>query len=174
SLYSDMLSRAVASLKVGKEPDLDLSTHRGLDVELHLPALIPETYLGDVPARLTLYKRIATARDSAALRELQVEMIDRFGLFPDAIKNLFAVAELRLLAERLGIARLDLGPQGGRLEFRADTRADPAAVIRLISERPQEFRMDGPEKLRILLHEDDHQERLVFANTLLKSLEAGA
>jgi transcription-repair coupling factor (superfamily II helicase) len=169
-----MLSRAVASLRAGKEPDLELSLQRGVEIELHLPALIPDTYLGDVPARLTLYKRIATAANSSALRELQVEMIDRFGLLPDAIKNLFAVAELRLMADRLGIARLDLGPQGGRLEFKADTRADPSVVIKLLGEKPQDFRMDGPQKLRILVHEEGQQERLAFAHKLLQSLESGA
>ena len=96
SLYSDMLARAVAAMQNGEEPDLEAPMRRGIEVELHVPALIPETYLADVQARLTLYKRIASAADSAALRELQVEMIDRFGLLPDATKNLFAIAELRL------------------------------------------------------------------------------
>ncbi len=170
SLYSDMLARAVEALRSGKEPDLDLSGHRGVEIELHLPALIPETYLADVPARLTLYKRIASATDEAALRELQVEMIDRFGLHPPAVKNLFSIAELRLLAERVGIARLDLAAQGGRLEFTPDTRADPAAVIQLIQNHAQDYRMDGPQKLRILVREEDADRRIIFARTLLQSV----
>src|SRR3546814_19499281 len=87
------------------------------DLELHIPALIPDDYLPDVHTRLTLYKRIASARDSEALRELQVEMIDRFGLLPEPAKNLFAVAELKLTATGLGIRKLDLGERGGRIEF---------------------------------------------------------
>src|SRR3546814_10775800 len=79
SLYSELLERAVRSLKQGKIPDLDASHAHGAQVELHIPALIPDDYLPDVHTRLTLYKRIASARDSEALRELQVEMIDRFG-----------------------------------------------------------------------------------------------
>jgi transcription-repair coupling factor (superfamily II helicase) len=149
SLYSDMLARAVAALQNGQEPELDAPVHRGLEIELHVPALIPEVYLADVQARLTLYKRIASARDEAALRELQVEMIDRFGLLPDAVKNLFSIAELRLLAERIGVTRLDYGPQGGRIEFLEQARADPAALIALIRDNGNAYRMDGPRMLRI-------------------------
>jgi len=171
SLYSDMLARAVEALRKGEEPDLEDPVHRGIEIELHVPALIPEDYLGDVAARLTLYKRIASARDKAALRELQVEMIDRFGLLPTAIKALFEIAELRLIAERIGIIKLDFGPQGGRVVFSEQTRADPAALIRLIQERSVDYRMDGPQKLRILILEEDDSKRFAEARQLLERLE---
>jgi transcription-repair coupling factor (superfamily II helicase) len=171
SLYSDMLARAVAALQNGQEPDLDAPIHRGLEIELHVPALIPDSYLADVQARLTLYKRIASARDSAALRELQVEMIDRFGLLPEATKNLFAVAELRLLAERVGISRIDHGPQGGRVEFLEQAQADPAALIRLIQERRGALRMDGPHTLRLLDQQADAAARFKATRALLERLQ---
>jgi len=172
SLYSDMLARAVSALQNGREPELDAPLHRGLEIELHVPALIPEAYLADVQARLTLYKRIASARDSGGLRELQVEMIDRFGLLPEATKNLFAVAELRLLAERVGVTRLDYGPQGGRVEFLEQARADPAALIRLIQESRGTLRMDGPRMLRILVQQDDAPARFQATRALLEQLHA--
>jgi len=171
SLYSDMLARAVAALKKGEEPELDGPVHPGIEIELHVPALIPETYLADVQSRLTLYKRISSAKDTGALRELQVEMIDRFGLLPEAVKNLFEIAELRLIAERIGIIRLDFGPQGGRLEFPEHTRADPAQLIRLIQERSSDFRLDGPQKLRILMPEENEQARFRETRSLLNKLE---
>jgi len=171
SLYSDMLARAVEALRKGEEPDLEDPVHRGIEIELHVPALIPENYLADVAARLTLYKRIASARDKAALRELQVEMIDRFGLLPSAIKALFDIAELRLIAERIGIIKLDFGPQGGRVVFSEQTRADPAALIRLIQERSVDYRMDGPQKLRILILEEDDTKRFAETRKLLERLE---
>jgi transcription-repair coupling factor (superfamily II helicase) len=167
SLYSDMLARAVTALQNNQEPDLEQPMNQAIEIELHVPALIPETYLADVQARLTLYKRIASARDAAALRELQVEMIDRFGLLPPAIKNLFEVAELRLKADRIGIRKLDFGPQGGRLEFQEQTRADPGAVIRLIQDRSNDFRMDGPQKLRILIQEENESRRFQESHLLL-------
>jgi len=172
SLYSDMLARAVEALRKGEEPDLDQAAQRGIEIELHVPALIPDAYLADVQARLTLYKRIASATSSQALRELQVEMIDRFGLFPDAIKSLFEIAELKLIAQRLGIMKVDFGPQGGRVEFAENTRADPGALIRLIQARSRDFRLDGPQKLRILMQAEDPAVRFREARSLLGELEA--
>ena len=173
SLYSDMLARAVEALRKGEEPDLEDPVHRGIEIELHVPALIPESYLADVQARLTLYKRIASAKSTESLRELQVEMIDRFGLLPESIKALFEIAELRLIAERIGIIKLDFGPQGGRVEFTEQTRADPAALIRLIQERSLDYRMEGPQKLRILMQEEDEAIRFGETQDLLQRLETG-
>jgi transcription-repair coupling factor (superfamily II helicase) len=174
SLYSDMLTRAVAALRSGREPDLGAPIHRGIEVELHVPALIPEDYLADVPARLTLYKRIASAADSAGLRELQVEMIDRFGLLPVPVRNLFAVAELRLAADRIGLQRLDFGPGGGRIEFADDTRADPQGLIRLVQQEPESYRLHGPRVLRILQQEAEPERRFAQARQLLLLLGGDA
>jgi len=170
SLFSDMLARAVAAMQNGQEPDLEAPLHRGVEIELHVPALIPETYLADVQARLTLYKRIASARDSAALRELQVEMIDRFGLLPEPTRNLFRIAELKLAAELIGVARLDYGPQGGRLEFVEQAQADPQALIELIREDSRSYRMDGPQVLRILRATEDAATRFAETTDLLRIL----
>ena len=112
--------------------DFDLTQEHEADVELHLPALIPDDYLADVNARLTLYKRIASARNEDDLRELQVEMIDRFGMLPDQVKNLFAVTQLKLAATALGIRKLDIGANGGRVIFRPQPAIEPLTVIRLI------------------------------------------
>ncbi|PKM41789.1 MAG: transcription-repair coupling factor, partial [Gammaproteobacteria bacterium HGW-Gammaproteobacteria-1] len=171
SLYSELLERAVRSLKQGKIPDLDASHSHGAQIELHIPALIPDDYLPDVHTRLTLYKRIASARDSAALRELQVEMIDRFGLLPEPAKNLFAMAELKLGATELGIRKLDLGERGGRIEFDSQPNVDPMSVIRLIQSQPRHYRMDGPEKLRITLELPGASERLRCCRGLLLALQ---
>jgi transcription-repair coupling factor (superfamily II helicase) len=171
SLYSDMLARAVAALRNGEEPELDRSLRHGVEIELHVAALIPESYLADVQSRLTLYKRIASAKNSGELRELQVEMIDRFGLLPDPVKNLFAVAELKLVAERIGISRLDFGPQGGRIEFSEATRADPAALIGLMQESHGKYMMQGPQKLRILMQQEDAGARFAESRRVLSELD---
>jgi transcription-repair coupling factor (superfamily II helicase) len=170
SLYSDMLARAVEALQAGEEPDLERPLHAGVEIELHVPALIPETYLADVQSRLTLYKRIASAGDAAALRELQVEMIDRFGLLPEAAKNLFAIAALRQQAERAGITRIDFGPQGGYLEFGEQAAADPAALVALVQQGDGSYVMDGPQKLRILVREESAAERFRAIGQVLNEI----
>ncbi len=170
SLYTELLERAVRSIKRGELPDVDGPQHRGADIVLNTPSLIPEDYLPDVHTRLTLYKRVSSARDAEELRELQVEMIDRFGLLPDPARHLFAIAELKLDATRLGIRKLDLGPNGGRLQFVEKPDVDPMAVIRLIQGQSKHYRMDGPDKLRITLDLPDADARLKAARGLLIAL----
>ncbi|HEX7383907.1 MAG TPA: transcription-repair coupling factor, partial [Burkholderiaceae bacterium] len=172
SLYTELLERAVKSIKAGQIPDLDPATRHGADVELHVPALIPEDYLPDVHARLTLYKRIASARDEDALRELQVEMVDRFGVLPEPAKTLFAVAELKLEATRLGLRKLELGEAGGRVLFLPKPNVDPMSVIRLIQSQPKVYAMDGPDKLRLKLPLPDAASRLRTARGLFALLKA--
>jgi transcription-repair coupling factor (superfamily II helicase) len=171
TLYTELLERAVRSIRQGKLPDVDAQDARGAEVELNIPALIPDDYLPDVHTRLTLYKRISSARDEEALRELQVEMIDRFGLLPAPAKHLFAIAELKLEATRLGIRKLDLGPSSGRLHFETKPNVDPMTVIRLIQTQSKQYAMDGPDKLRIKLELPDPQSRLQAARGLLAALQ---
>jgi transcription-repair coupling factor (superfamily II helicase) len=86
-LYMDMLDRAVTAFKSGKQINFDNDGEDSTEIKLHLPALIPDDYLPDVQMRLVLYKRISNAKTTDALRALQVEMIDRFGLLPEPVKN---------------------------------------------------------------------------------------
>ncbi|WP_454831593.1 transcription-repair coupling factor [Pseudoxanthomonas wuyuanensis] len=175
SLYTELLERAVRSIKQGKLPDVDAGhEHRGAEVELHVPSLIPDDYLPDVHTRLTLYKRISSARDADELRDLQVEMIDRFGLLPDPAKYLFAIAELKLAATELGIRKLELGESGGRIAFDAKPNIDPMAVIQLIQKQPRLYSMDGPDKLRIKLPLPEAPDRFNAAKGLLTTLSRAA
>ncbi|MDV3467975.1 transcription-repair coupling factor [Stenotrophomonas sp. C3(2023)] len=174
SLYTELLERAVRSIRQGKLPDLDAGEEvRGAEVELHVPALIPQDYLPDVHTRLTLYKRISSAQDSAVLRELQVEMIDRFGLLPDPAKYLFAIAELKLRANQLGIRKLELGEAGGRIVFESKPNIDPMAVIQLIQKQSNLYSMDGPDKLRIKHPLPLPEDRFNAAKALLTTLAPG-
>ncbi|TXI48615.1 MAG: DEAD/DEAH box helicase, partial [Lysobacter sp.] len=170
SLYTELLERAVRSIKQGKLPDVDEPAARGAEIDLHVPALIPDDYLPDVHTRLTLYKRISGARDADRLRELQVEMIDRFGLLPEPAKHLFATAELKLDATALGIRKFDLGAAGGRLQFVEKPNVDPMSVIRLIQGQPKHYQMDGPDKLRIKLELPDAAARFQVARGLISTL----
>ncbi|MEO7149467.1 MAG: transcription-repair coupling factor, partial [Rhodanobacteraceae bacterium] len=170
SLYTELLDRAVRALQSGKVADFNLSSDHETDIELHLPALIPDDYLPDVHARLTLYKRITGARDDAALRELQVEMIDRFGLLPPRVKNLFAIAALKLRATSLGIRKLELGPTGGRVLFRDKPDVEPMTILRLIQQQPRVYKLDGQDKLRITMELPGATERLRVAGELLEAL----
>jgi transcription-repair coupling factor (superfamily II helicase) len=97
-------------------------------------------------------------------------MIDRFGLLPDPARHLFAIAELKQLATSLGIRKLDLGNNGGRVQFEAKPNIDPMSVIRLVQSQSKQYAMDGPDKLRIKLELPDAATRLNAARGLLTAL----
>jgi len=170
SLYSELLARAVTAMREGKEADLEGSLHQETDIELHTSALIPDDWLGDIHTRLTLYKRIASARDAEALRELQVEMIDRFGLLPEPAKRLFEVAELRQKARAIGIRRIDFGETGGSIEFNEDTTANPVALLEMIQRQPFDYKMQGSHKLRLTFDVEQVGERMRIIGEILKKL----
>jgi transcription-repair coupling factor (superfamily II helicase) len=170
SLYTELLERAVRALREGRLPDLDSDSRAHTEIELHVPVLIPDTYLDDVHARLMLYKRVASAQNEDVLRELSVEMVDRFGVLPEPTKNLFALTELKLRAERLGVRKLELGAQGGRVLFRAKPNIEPATIIKMIQRLPKVYALDGPDKLRIRLELPGAAERIRVAGEILGAL----
>ena len=174
TLYTELLERAVAALKAGREPELEQPLNHGPEVDLHIPALIPDDYLPDVHTRLILYKRIASAADTDELRELQVEMIDRFGLLPDPVKQLFSITGLKLKAVPLGIRKIDVGEGSGRLMFGPEPNVDPASIIRLIQSQPQHYILDGSDKIRFKFDMADIETRIEKTGQLLGSLSVRA
>jgi len=156
SLYMEMLDRAVKAIKEGKTPNLDRPLKEGTEINLHVPALIPDDYLQDVHMRLVLYKRISNAETEDQLRELQVEMIDRFGLLPEPVKNLFRVTTLKLHAEKLGIKKLDAGERGGKIEFDQETTIDPGSIVKLVQSEPHRYKLATANQLVF----DDKMEKI--------------
>jgi transcription-repair coupling factor (superfamily II helicase) len=175
TLYMDMLDRAVKAIRSGKTPNLDAPLEPiSEEVNLHASTLIPEDYLPDIHARLILYKRIAGAADARELDDLLAECVDRFGLPTEPLKRLFKVTELRLKIHALGILRLDLGEKGGRLEFATETPVDPYAIIRLVQNEPNTYRLEGATTLRVTRTLADFEARLEYAYALLEKLASAA
>jgi len=172
-LYSEMLNRTVEALRAGVEPDLDEPVDISAEVDLHATALIPADYLPDVHQRLVLYKRIAQARDDRALDDLQVEMIDRFGLLPAQVRNLFQAASLRLRARVLGIRKLEIGPAGGRVEFRARPDINMPALIGMIQKESHTYSLPAQDRLRVAGEFESLDERAALADELLERLSPG-
>ena len=170
TLYMEMLERAVKAIQKGEQPNLDQPLGGGPEINLRVPALIPEDYLPDVHARLILYKRIANATDQDGLNELQVEMIDRFGLLPEPAKHLVRLTLLKLQAEKLGITKIDAGPQGGRIEFAADTPVDPMALIKLIQTQPKRYKFEGATVFKFQVPMERPEERFNTLEALLERL----
>lgn len=170
SMYTELLERAVRALKAGRNPQLDRPLDHGAEIDLHAPALIPDDYLPDVHTRLIMYKRIASASNPDELRELQVEMIDRFGLLPEATTILFRITGLKLKATPLGIRKIDLGETGGRVLFQPNPNIDPHRVIHLVQNDPATFKLDGQDRLRLTMDLPDSAARIAALDQLLEHL----
>ena len=169
TLYNEMLARAVKALRDGTAPDLSAS-ERAPDVDLHVPALLPEEYLPDVHARLVLYKRIASAASHGALEEMAAELRDRLGRLPEATRNLLRLTGIRLDARAAGVARVQASAAGGSIEFFPDTRVTPATLVYLIESNPKQFRLDPRQRLLFRLDLTDSAARLEFCENLIRSL----
>jgi len=131
---------------------------------------LPDDYIFDVSIRLSLYKRIASCKSKQALDDVQVELIDRFGLLPQPAKNLIHIAKLKLKAEKIGIARIDVGPAGGAIEFSSDTKVDAMFIIGLIQQQPKIYKMDGANKLKFKQATEDAKSRFILVTTMLNEL----
>jgi transcription-repair coupling factor (superfamily II helicase) len=171
ALYSEMLNKAVKSLKSGKVPDLAEPLAVTTEINLHAPALLPEDYCPSIHQRLVLYKRLAHCESSEDLDAMQEELTDRFGLMPDATRALIDSHRLRIEARPLGIAKVDAGPEAIVLQFVKNPPIDPQRIIQLIQTR-KNFKLSGPERLRI---EEKHAavaERAQRVRAILKELGA--
>lgn len=167
TLYMEMLEQAVEALKEGKEPSLDELLRDQTEVEMRLPALLPDDYIPDINTRLSMYKQIASVSTEEELGELKIELIDRFGLLPDATKNLLSVAQLKLDAAALKVKKIEAHDKGGFIEFYPDADINPMFLVKLLQSQPQKFAMDGPTKFKFTIPLVDRRKRIQFVNDML-------
>ncbi len=170
SLYMEMLDHAVKAIRQGKQADLEQALKSNIDINLRIPALIPADYLPDVHLRLVMYKRLASAESADALRDLQVEMIDRFGLLPEPTKNLFRVTQIKIIAQRLGITKIEANSRGGKVEFSGDTHVDPLQIVKLVQSQPRAYKLEGANQLKFSLALESGEKRLQTLGDLLDYL----
>jgi len=171
NLYMDMLNQAVNALRNGQEPSLDHLLATQAEVELRIPSLIPEDYIPDVNMRLSLYKRIANSKNNNDLKEIQVELIDRFGLLPDSTKNLIEVTRIKQRCSSLGIAKIEAHALGGAVTLTEQSQVDPMYLVSLLQSQPKTFKLDGPSKLKFTIDLENSSERLNWLKQLLDSFK---
>jgi len=171
TLFMEMLEQAVESLKQGKEPTLENILGQQTEVDLKLPALLPEDYIFDVNVRLSMYKRIASCQSPDHIDDLKIELIDRFGLLPDPTKNLFSLQLLKLRAAKLGINKIDANAKGGSIDFAKDTKVDPMFIIGLLQSNPTRYKMEGASKLKFMIPQEKPSERLKLINAMITDFE---
>lgn len=170
NLYHDLLKRTVDAMRAGRKINLDDPINHEIEIDTGLACIIPETYLGDVHERLVLYKRIANAKNNDELKDLQIEMIDRFGLLLDSTKNLFAATKLKLFSEKIGIDKISIYDDKAHLTFADKTTVEPIKIIHLVQKQPKTYQLKGQNQLIIKQTMPEDIERIEWVENLLKKL----
>lgn len=170
-LYSEMLNEAVRALKAGKEPDLAAPLSSTTEINLHVPALLPANYCGDVHERLSIYKRLANCASQDRIDSMQEELIDRFGKMPDAVKALVETHRLRIAARSVGIVKIDAHGEAASLQFMEKPPIDPIRIITLI-QKNRHVKLAGQDKLRITASMPDLAARVNQIKQTIKQLLA--
>jgi len=173
ALYTEMLNKAVKSLKAGREPDLAEPLQVTTEVNLHAPALLPETYCPSIHERLVLYKRLAHCETADELGALQEELVDRFGLMPEATRTLIDSHRLRIESKPLGVTKVDAGPESLVLQFQPNPPIDPARIIQLIQTR-RNFKLSGQDRLRVDEQHAEVHARVQRVREIFRELEKPA
>ena len=172
SLFMEMLNKAVKAIREGKTPNLDQPLDVISEINLHIPAVIPQSYLPDAHTRLILYKRIANTQNEEELQALKIEFVDRFGVMPLHLQNLFRVSHIQLLANEIGIQKIDLGSKGGTIEFNNPPNIDPSKIIKLIQSNGRDFKLRGSTLLGVNKAIEDNEKRTLWLEQLLGQLIA--
>jgi transcription-repair coupling factor (superfamily II helicase) len=171
-LYSDMLSEAIRSLKAGKEPDLSAPLATTTEINLHVPALLPADFCGDVNERLSIYKRLANCQSQDKVDDMQEELIDRFGKLPEPVKALIETHRLRIAAKAVGIVKIDAHAEAANLQFMVNPPIDSLRIITLI-QKNRHIKLSGQDKLRITVPMPDLAARVLQVKQTIKQLLAG-
>lgn len=169
NLYVDMLNYAVKQLKIGKKLSLDDPLQKNTEINLHTPAIITNSYCGDINERLVLYKRLSGLNDQRGLMEMKEELIDRFGVMPEQTQSLISFHDLRIFIQDLDIKKIDASDASIQISFASDSRIDPLKLIKLLSE-DKRCRMSGPDKIKITVTIDDILERVQFIKDFLSKI----
>lgn len=169
-LYSELLTEAVKALKAGKEPDLLNPMAATTEINLHVPALMPNDYCGDVHERLSIYKRLANGDSDEAIDDIQEEMIDRFGKMPEQVLALLETHRLRLQAKRLGVNKIDAHEDSIAIQFIPNPPIDAIKIIELI-QKNKHIKLAGQDKLKIEAKSPDLKIRVQTVKLILKALQ---
>jgi len=176
NLYTDMLNRAVSALRQGRtltEEDLTQPIGVNTDINLHVPALLPNAYCPDVHERLTLYKRLANCEQQEEVDALQEELIDRFGELPPQGESLIATHRLRILVKPYCVQKLDatadqilvtFGP-----EFSKRAPIEPIKIINLI-QKNRNYKLAGQDKLALVRHCPTLKDKVAAVKEMFRTL----
>ena len=170
NLYHDLLKRTIHAIKNNYKLDIKDASMDEIEINPGIACIIPETYLPDVHERLILYKRIASAELEDELKELKVEMIDRFGPLPEPTQNLFESSSLKNLSQNIGILKINIYDDKAEVTLNDNNNIDTSKIINLIQTKPQQFQLKNQKTLVINEVMEADQFRIKKIGNIVKSL----
>ena len=147
NLYHDLLKRTIKAIKNNTKFDIKDALVEEVEINSGIACIIPDTYLPDVHERLILYKRIASAENDEELKDLKIEMIDRFGLLPDQTNNLFESTSLKIQSKEIGILKINIYDEKLEITLNEKNLIDTSKIINLIQMKPQQFQLKNQNTL---------------------------
>jgi transcription-repair coupling factor (superfamily II helicase) len=167
-LYTQMLERAVREMKGEAAPE-EAETQLNLGLNIRIPA----DYIPEENQRLQMYKRVARVETESQLNDVEVEIKDRYGPPPPAVRNLFDYASLKLLCMKIGVNAIERKRDSVTLKFQPNAQVDPDQLARFVSsQRGAQFTPDG--QLKFILKPTAADEVLHSLRTILEQLTADA
>ena len=170
NLYHDLLKRTIKAIKNNTKFDIKDALVEEVEINSGIACIIPDTYLPDVHERLVLYKRIASAANDDELKELKIEMIDRFGLLPDQTNNLFESTLLKIQSKEIGILKINIYDEKLEITLNEKNLIDTSKIINLIQTKPQQFQLKNQNTLISNETMEADYSRIRGASKLIDSL----
>jgi len=142
--YMKLIERTIAEIK-GEEWHEDINPEINIDI----PAYLPEDYVIDTDVRLNLYRRLSGLKEEEDLNSMVDEIRDRFGPLPEEAGNLLGLMSVRLLLKGMGVSRLDVTRSSFTLTFSEAAVIDPEKIVGLVSKKPKKYRFFDQDRLSV-------------------------
>jgi transcription-repair coupling factor (superfamily II helicase) len=164
-LYNQMLEETIARMR-GE----DLVEHVEPEINLKVPAFIPEAYVKEANQRLVIYKKLTQAESEEDVLDVQNEVLDRFGKYPLATSYLFDIMKLRVLLKKLIVRQIDFDGKAVIISFHPRTPAKPDTIIGMMRGEPKKYQFTPDYKLVCTLKETSFEAILEMAKSVLTRL----
>ncbi|MCX5480072.1 transcription-repair coupling factor [Kaistia geumhonensis] len=169
-LYQQMLEEAVAQLRQGGGEEVEEDGRWSPQITVGTPVMLPESYVPDLPLRLSLYRRLGDLEEPDQIDAFGAELIDRFGPLPDEVEHLLKIVYIKALCRKANVEKVDAGPKGMVISFRNSVFPNPAGLIRYIGEQGSLAKVRPDQKIVLIRDWENPEKRLKGTAVVLTQL----
>ena len=165
-LYTELMERTIREIKGEKMPEEEAKP----EINLGLPAYIPEDYMPDKHRRLVTYKRLSMADTDEDLSKIREEIIDCYGFVPSEVENLFEVISIRNMLKVIRGKKMGYDGKNILIDFHRDSPVNPSKIIELSRKKVKGVRLTPDFKLTVFMPDLQAHEIKIHAKELLQKL----